>query len=333
MNNDFKEMLDAVSQTADDKKFRKINKLKKPQWLKNYKKDRLNEIYKEQEHFWSDGKIAIGCVVQANVRLFSLGLSDNSPANLVYTYDDYYYENAIELREIAEKLYNLRECDDELDEDRNYIAHLLNAETKRDYHILVPKDMTDGREVFLTTAIVDRDHIPYHKLCNFFYPMLAVDNNNSPDAIILPKWYWKGRFIYDFNFFGDNKICPVMPEKSVFNLHDMITIGAGRSFRKEHPLAHIFFTLMKWLAVILPLYTLFKIIQLSPLIPEFEDVSGTIILMFFIACLLLSAGMISFIGSFMEQYMGDRFTKCVFITGAVSVLVGISIILMEKYFN
>lgn len=314
MRNTFDEMYQAVQSSKDNKKIMKTNLLKKPKWLKNNKKDELNKIYEKQKDFWEHGRIAFGCVVQANKRLFSMGNSYNCPANFIYTYDEYYYENPDKFHELAHDIYCLKESEDELSAEKKYISELLFSEYKRDFHIPVPDSMTEGHEVFLTTVMVDRDHIPMHKLCNFFYPMLTLEND-SPDAIILPVWYWSGNFIYDFNFMCDNKIRPYMPDESDFTVNDALTFGMGRSFRLEHPLAFCFFTFCKILAFAVPL------IVFGIIVDKFiEYMEGISVIMLFFSAMFTGFGLLSFVGSFMEQYLGDKTTKCMFTVGGVAAV-------------
>lgn len=311
MKNTFDEMYQAIQSSKDNKKIMKKNLLKKPKWLKNNKKDELNKIYEKQKDFWEHGRIAFGCIVQANIKLFSMGNSYNCPANFIYTYDEYYYENANEFHKLAHDIYCLKESEDELSAEEKYISELLFSEYKRDFHIPVPDSMTDGHKVFLTTVMVDRDHIPMHKLCNFFYPMLTLEND-SPDAIILPAWYWRGNFIYDFNFMCDNKIRPYMPDESDFTVNDALTFGMGRSFRLEHPLAFCFFTFCKILAFAVPLFVFGIIVD-----KFIEYMEGIAVIMLFFSAVFIGFGQLSFVGSFMEQYLGDKTTKCMFIVGGV----------------
>lgn len=314
MKNTFDEMYQAIQSSKDNKKIMKTNLLQKPKWLKKNKKDELNKIYEKQKDFWEHGRIAFGCVVQANKRLFSMGNSYNCPANFIYTYDEYYYENPDKFHELAHDIYCLKESENELSAEKKYISELLFSEYKRDFHIPVPDSMTEGHEVFLTTVMVDRDHIPMHKLCNFFYPMLTLEND-SPDAIILPVWYWSGNFIYDFNFMCDNKIRPYMPDESDFTVNDALTFGMGRSFRLEHPLAFWFFTFCKILAFAVPL------IVFGIIVDKFiEYMEGISVIMLFFSAMFTGFGLLSFVGSFMEQYLGDKTTKCMFTVGGVAAV-------------
>ena len=326
MKNAFYEMYKAIQDSKGNKKVMKMNMLKKPKWLKRYKKDELHKIYEKQNDFWEYGKIALGCVVQANTRLFSIGNSDNCPANFIYTYDEYYYENPEKFHALAHDIYSLKGAEEFDTDEEKYISNLLLSEYKRDFHISVPQSMTEGHEVFLTTVMVDRDHIPMHKLCNFFYPMLTLEND-LPDAIILPVWYWSGNFIYDFNFMCDNKIRPYMPDESDFTVNDALTFGMGRSFRLEHPLAFWFFTFCKILAFAVPL-VLFGFI-----VDKFlEFMEGITIIVLFLSAVFTGFGLLSFVGSFMEQYLGDKTTKFMFAVGGITAAVSTALCLIA-YFN
>lgn len=171
----------------DHHKHKDRNLIYPPEWLKNKTNDSLIKIYNQLDSFYQSGVIVLGCVVQANTLLFKSNFR-NCPANFIYTQDDYYYNNPSKLSLLASKLFSLKGNQD-LPKDAQYFADTLQNELGRVYNIPVPMSITDNRNVVFTTLMVHRKHIPKHKVCNRFYPLIVLPDH-KPDAMILPKWYW-----------------------------------------------------------------------------------------------------------------------------------------------
>ena len=69
------------------------------------------------------------------------------------------------------------------------IARHLTAETTRAWKLVVPPQMTGGREVFLQTVMVIRKHLPERHLAASFFPLIACRRGTAA-AMILSKQYW-----------------------------------------------------------------------------------------------------------------------------------------------
>ena len=141
-----------------------------------------------QRKFYSEGQVALGAMVQANIDLFKKGRED-LPANFIYSFDPYYMEHQDELLALAEGLFATKG-------DRGYrpsiqkLADILADEYERVFAYKLPRDVTDGRSVYFTTVIVVRDHLPEGKIVKRMMPMLVLEGE-QPDAMILPHWRWK----------------------------------------------------------------------------------------------------------------------------------------------
>ncbi len=141
-----------------------------------------------QRKFYEEGKIAIGAMVQANIMLFERGKED-CPANYLYSLDPYYMDHQDELLRLAESIYETRG-------EYGYrpsiqkLADILDDEYERIFAYKLPRDVTNGRDVYCTTIIVARDHLPQRKIVNRLVPMLVLEGE-KPDAMILPHWYWE----------------------------------------------------------------------------------------------------------------------------------------------
>jgi len=148
----------------------------------------LMQIYYNQKLFFEKGTIALGCVVAANALLFKRFNNKDCPASFLYTNEEYYYRFPNKLLSLASEIFTLKERSD-LTPEEQFFADILKDEHQYIFNKDLPFTMTDGRIVKYTTAMVCRKHIPKSRLCNFFYPLLTLPEE-EPDAVILPKWYW-----------------------------------------------------------------------------------------------------------------------------------------------
>ncbi len=174
--------------------------LKCPEWLEpeydelgGYAQvpDQLFLIYDPllQRRFYREGKVALGALVQANELLFKKGRND-CPANYIYTTDPYYWENPALLIGLAHALFETK-GEQGYHPSIQRLADILEDEVERVFSYKLPRDVTEGRDVYFTTVIVQRDHLPYKRIIGKQYPLLVLEEN-QPDAMILPHWYWQG---------------------------------------------------------------------------------------------------------------------------------------------
>ena len=180
-------------------KISKASYMKCPDWLMpEYDRngqyaerpDELFALYDPflQRRFYREGKIAFGALVQANVLLFKKG-DDDCPANFIYSTDKYYWEHQDEMILLADALFSTKGYVG-FHPSIQRLADLITDEYSRVFCYKLPRDITEGREVYMTTVMVQRDHLPKKKIIGRKYPMLVLENN-EPDAMILPYLYWK----------------------------------------------------------------------------------------------------------------------------------------------
>lgn len=173
----------------NNREYQNKNALEAPDWIYQ-SKDAMRILFDPfvQRKFYKEGKIAIGALVQANILLYEKN-KISCPANYIYTTDPYYINNPEELENIAGALYQTKG-------DYGYrptiqkLADLLADETERIFAYKLPRDITEGRDVYFTTVFVQREHLPNNILEDKICPMLVLEGQ-TPDAYILPKWYWK----------------------------------------------------------------------------------------------------------------------------------------------
>ena len=149
--------------------------------------DDLLKVYEMQEEFFKKGQFALGCIVQANVKLFSRGILD-LPAAIIYTFDEYYDDKFEELEELSSKVFNLIHTKQE-NKILSEIDYNLEAETERLYGVRLPDEFTGGREVFFSAIMINRKYLPKKRLIGSVYP-LNILRGRKPDAMLIPHWYW-----------------------------------------------------------------------------------------------------------------------------------------------
>ena len=182
-----------------NREIKKENFLKCPEWLEPeydydgtylYEPDELYMLFDPmlQMKFFKEGKVALGALVQANELLFKRG-SDNCPANYIYTRDPYYTEHTEEFHALAMDLFQTKGEAGFIPSIQK-LADILADEEECTYCYKLPRNVTEGREVYFTTIMVDRDHLPGKKLAEGLKPMLILPYS-KPDAMILPYWYWR----------------------------------------------------------------------------------------------------------------------------------------------
>lgn len=163
-----------------------------PDWLAKDKTNLLNHLYQEIETLYLNGKVVYGCVVQANSILFDPDLKHVcAPALIVYSPDPYYNTHLFELEEIARILFLIKKMrKNSLIPEMLDIRSIVKREKEYVYHILLPKELTHGKDVYLTTILIDTAHLPYQNLSNIrFFPLLILPDSLT-SSMILPYWYW-----------------------------------------------------------------------------------------------------------------------------------------------
>lgn len=178
---------------------RRENFLRCPEWMEpdydedgNYVEtpDELFLLFDPflQRKFYKKGQVAVGALVQANSLLFEKGI-DNCPANYVYSTDPYYMEYPGNLLDIAQALFQIK-GDEGFYSSIQRLVDSMENEEERIFAYKLPRHVTGGRAVYFTTLVVDREHLPQKRIVEPVVPLLVLENN-KPDAMILPHWYWQ----------------------------------------------------------------------------------------------------------------------------------------------
>lgn len=187
---DFKTEIEAMRQNFIQSN-KKIGKLPKPVWMTA--DETLNKIYNELPELVETGEIHYACLVQANVILFKSFPPFNCPANIIFSKNGYYDENPYELGELATKLYNYKGTED-APENIKKITDSITDEYDRLYNIKLPDSVDIKSDVFFTTIMIYRKHLPGRKLSGSVFPVITSPENLQ-SAMILPQKYWTSVFV------------------------------------------------------------------------------------------------------------------------------------------
>ena len=126
------------------------------------------------------GRIYYAYLVEANDQLFvpqANNTADVMPAVFIYSTDPYFEEHPYDLQPISEKLFADR------------YNNILRNEREYFYNVKVDEKLTFGREVYMTTIMVSRAHLPLGYISGNLAPVIA-DPLNCTSAFIVDVNYW-----------------------------------------------------------------------------------------------------------------------------------------------
>ena len=158
-----------------------------PPWARDGSDDRFQAIFRDQEMLLRNGTVVWACIVQANSALFEDDTGD-CPAAVVFSLDQHFESAVEELCVIGSTLYSQkgrRRPTPELAE----FARVITNEYEAPMNVPVPLSMTANRQVFYTTIMVYRKHLPVPRLVGGWFPLLASPDRTTA-SMIVPSEYW-----------------------------------------------------------------------------------------------------------------------------------------------
>lgn len=148
-----------------------------------------------------EGKMVYGTLVEANSELFKKaksGIEEDGimPGVAVFSLDEYYEEHPDELRGIADALFA---------DKRN---NSLRSDFKYVFNEKVPKRLTGGRTVYMSTLAFYRKFLPVGFLTGWLFPVFALPEKYD-SLILVDCKYWTDNLIADFVHvnFDDDEEC------------------------------------------------------------------------------------------------------------------------------
>jgi len=155
----------------------------KPDWLEPF--DQLSEVFERQPLLLTEGHIVWAALVQANKLLFKPG-SDNCPAQLVYSLDEYFDSHPSELQQVARAYMSFKGVELE-DPELRAFARLITDELRRSLSVVLPR-VFSSREVRSSTFMVFRNHLPNGVLSFSRFPILVHPSTSA--ALMVPFEFW-----------------------------------------------------------------------------------------------------------------------------------------------
>ena len=111
------------------------------------------------------------------------------PTVVVYSTDPYFISNPYELKQIANKFVDPPYSDIRLGDADIDLIKAIQDDTKRFFNFKYNGVLSNDRDVFISTVILDKFHLCNAKLCNKFMYVVASPNRTQY-AAVLPSWYY-----------------------------------------------------------------------------------------------------------------------------------------------
>jgi len=162
-------------------------KAKPPVWLKRRPKDELQLGFRHQDRIRREGHVVWAAIVQANSQLFRRGPND-CPASVIFSLDPWYDTHPQELVQSAGELFELKGTDQN-DPDAAAFARMLTNEMTRAMMLRAPKRFTNGRNVFHSSVMLARKHLPKGFLSGKLFPVW-VDPAGTGALLLVPAAFW-----------------------------------------------------------------------------------------------------------------------------------------------
>ena len=164
----------------------------RPSWLMRLIflliRDKLRIILRDQSRLRDGGRVVWGCLVQANTKLFDPHNRQVLPANVIYS-DDRYFDNRVPaLQATAHRLFELKGTVP-ADKELRRFARAITDELARTMRLPLPRSLSDNREAYFTTCLIQPSHLPAGYLADGVFPLLICPEETEA-VMILPSEYW-----------------------------------------------------------------------------------------------------------------------------------------------
>jgi hypothetical protein len=164
----------------------------RPSWfvkaMLNLTGDKLRVILRHQNILRDSGRVVWGCLVQANDVLFNPNNRQVLPANVIYSPDAFFDGRVSVLQTIAQGLFELKGTRPK-DKELRKFANAITNELARTMRLQLPLSISEQREVYLTTCLIQPSHLPAGHLATGYFP-LVICPEKTDAVMILPAWYW-----------------------------------------------------------------------------------------------------------------------------------------------
>ena len=110
------------------------------------------------------------------------------PGNLIYSPDTYFDDRLPQLRQVASGLFELKGTAPG-DKELRKFARAITDEMARTMRLPLPRSLSQGREVYFTTCLIQPSHLPDGFLAAGYFPLLICPEETDV-VMILPERYW-----------------------------------------------------------------------------------------------------------------------------------------------
>lgn len=162
-------------------------KLAKPDWLKHYPDDKLNQIFESENRIFQEGTVVWGHVIQANAAMFEDG-DEDYPGELLFSLEDPRKVDCRELKNLASKIFSLKGATPDHPE-LAHIADYLTDELIRVFGLEVPRVLSPSLKCHISTTLFLRKHLPNGRLSSSLMP-IVVSKSQPMIALPLPERFW-----------------------------------------------------------------------------------------------------------------------------------------------
>lgn len=198
-------------------KHRKLLKPIKPEW--DLEDDpELTLILENWERIFSGGILGWAVSVQANVSLFSMGSSNHLAQTLLWLDTDRFDPRVA--MHIAQDIFSFKAHVDEIeDPELKKMAQSLADEYTRDFGVKVPKSVSHGIFLKMSTIYHQRHHLPCSTLTFLPYPVLFLPENPML-CMMVPFQFWPEEMVKDWE-----SRCPEYQEYKEKSKHMKVFFG------------------------------------------------------------------------------------------------------------
>jgi hypothetical protein len=158
-----------------------------PAWLKRRKGDEMAQAFAHQQRIRREGPVVWAAIVQANSKMFHPGPID-SGASAIFSLDPWYDSHPDNLLASAREHFMLKGTD-QADPDAAAFARMLTNEMTRAMMLRAPKRFTDGRNVFHSSVMMTRKHLPKGFVGGHLFPVW-LDPAGTGAVLLVPAAYW-----------------------------------------------------------------------------------------------------------------------------------------------
>jgi hypothetical protein len=162
--------------------------------------DKLRKVLHDQPLLRDHGQVVWGFLVQANQILFHPSNRRVLPANVIYSPDTYFDDRVPELQDVAQGLFRLKGTSPR-DKELKRFARAITDELARTMRLPLPRSLSEDKEAYFTTCLIQPSHLPGGHLAGGFFP-LVICPEKTMAVMILPAHYWAEE-LRDF-WAGDN---------------------------------------------------------------------------------------------------------------------------------